>query len=328
MSFGNPLIDEVSAFMQARIMLSAADLDLYTELDRDPRTAGELAQDLGLDERAATRVLDCLAVCGILAKDSGCYRLTERGAPLSSRDPESVLPMLRHMSSMWDNWSQLTETTRRGTNPVLAPVLGEKDADVMKAFIGAMHVVGRQLSREIAGMLDLSSCRTLLDIGGGSGTYTMALLERNPKMRAVIFDFPGVLDLARERITGTAFKGRVSFSPGDFYHDELPGGCDLALLSAIIHQNSPEENTELFRKIHRALNPGGRIVIRDHIMDEQRTSPPAGAFFAINMLVATPGGDTYTFAEVREMLDHAGFADIRLLNSGSRMDCLVQARKK
>jgi len=327
MSFGFELIDEVGAFMQARIMLSAADLDLYTELDRSPRTADELAADLGLDERALRRVLDCLVVMGVLAKNDAHYRLTARGAPLSRRHPESTLPMIRHMSSMWANWSQLTETVRLGKNPALTPVIGEKDKDVMNAFIGAMHVIGQGLSREIAGELDLSAFSLLLDIGGGSGTYTMAFLEKNPRMQAVIFDFPGVLELARSRIAETTFADRVSFAEGDFYCDELPADCDLALLSAIIHQNSPQENSDLFRKIHRALVPGGCVLIRDHIMDEARTSPPAGAFFAINMLVATPAGDTYTFAEVQDMLTSAGFTGVELIKTGTRMDCIVQARK-
>jgi SAM-dependent methyltransferase len=327
MNFGFKLIDEAAEFMQARIMLSAADLDLCTELDRKPRTARELATDLALDERALQRVLDCLVVTGVLAKTGGCYRLTERGGPLSSLHPESILPMIRHMSSMWANWSQLTETVRMGSNPCLTPVLGEKDKDVMNAFIGAMHVIGQGLSREIADALDLSSFTMLLDIGGGSGTYAMAFLEKNPRMQAVIFDFPGVIELARERIAGTPFADRVSFAQGDFYRDELPSGCDCALLSAIIHQNSPQENTELFRKINRALVPGGCVLIRDHIMDAERTSPAAGAFFAINMLVATPAGDTYTFAEVNDMLENADFTDVQLAKTGNRMDCLVQARK-
>jgi SAM-dependent methyltransferase len=328
MSFGFDLIDEVAAFMQARIMLSAADLDLFTELERKPRTSSELAADLDLDTHATTRVLDCLVVTGVLAKTSGCYCLTDRGAPLSSLHPTSILPMIQHMSNMWDNWSQLTETVRQGTNPALTPVIGEKDKDVMNAFIGAMHVIGQGLSRQIAEELDLSAFSLLLDIGGGSDTYTMAFLEENPHMKAVVFDFPGVLELARERIKGTPFADRVSFAHGNFYHDELPAGCDCALLSAIIHQNSPQENIELFRKISSALVPGGCILIRDHIMDESRTSPPAGAFFAINMLVATPAGDTYTFAEVKDMLELSGFTDVQLVKTGSRMDCIVQARKQ
>jgi len=120
---------------------------------------------------------------------------------------------------------------------------------------------------------------------------------------------------------------RVELISGDFYADELPGGCDLALLSAIIHQNSPEQNLDLYRKIHRAILPGGTLMIRDHIMDESRTRPPAGAIFALNMLVATEGGDTYTFREVKSDLEAAGFNDIRQIRQGENMDCIITARK-
>ena len=107
----------------------------------------------------------------------------------------------------------------------------------------------------------------------------------------------------------------------------MPEGCDLALLSAIIHQNSPEENAQLYAKIHAALVPGGTLLIRDHIMDPSRTKPPAGAMFAINMLVNTRGGDCYTFQEVEKGLEAAGFAHIRQVRRGGAMDCLVEARK-
>jgi hypothetical protein len=109
--------------------------------------------------------------------------------------------------------------------------------------------------------------------------------------------------------------------------DELPKGCDLALLSAIIHQNSPMQNLDLYRKIFQALEPGGMLMIRDHIMKENRTWPPAGAVFAINMLVGTEGGDTYTFEEVKTALETAGFVDIRQFQQGENMDCIITARK-
>jgi SAM-dependent methyltransferase len=146
-------------------------------------------------------------------------------------------------------------------------------------------------------------------------------------MTGVLFDLKRVIPMARERLRAEGLLRRVKFVPGDFYTDELPYGCDLALLSAIIHQNSPAENLTLFRKIRRALEPGGALLIRDHIMDESRTTPPAGALFALNMLVNTDGGDTYTFPEVRKGLERAGFVDVRLLRIGERMDCLVEARK-
>ncbi len=110
-----------------------------------------------------------------------------------------------------------------------------------------------------------------------------------------------------------------------FYSDPLPSGCDLALLSAIIHQNSPEENVALYRKIREVLEPGGCLLIRDHIMEPDRTRPAAGALFAIDMLVNTEGGDTYTFEETKAALSEAGFQRVELLRTGDRMDCLVQA---
>ncbi len=327
MSFGNSLIDELTGYMKTRIVLSAAELDFFTKLDGQPSSAQDIAECFGIDVRATTRVLDCLVVFDLLHKDSGRYSLTERGAILSSRHPETMLPMLLHMNNMWDNWSKLTETVRHGTNPDLKPVVGASDEKVTGAFIGAMHVIGRKLAREIAAACDLHQYRRLLDIGGGSGIYTIALLERNAQMKAVIFDFPHVLPIAEGWVDQAGLRDRVWFTAGDFYKDELPAGSDCALLSAIIHQNSPDENIDLFKKIYRSLDPGGCLLIRDHIMDGSRTSPPAGALFAINMLVHTRGGDTYTFDEVQTQLAQAGFTEVKLLRSGERMDCLVTARK-
>jgi SAM-dependent methyltransferase len=190
-----------------------------------------------------------------------------------------------------------------------------------------MHVVGRALSKQIAEAYDTSRFQCLLDIGGGSGTYTTAFLERNPALRAVLFDLPDAVEIARKRFEAEGFSERVRVVGGNFYEDELPTGCDLALLSAIIHQNSVEQNLALYRKIHRSLAPGGVILIRDHIMDEERTHPPAGALFAVNMLVATDGGDTFTFAEVERLLLEAGFQDAKPVRKGENMDYLIEATK-
>jgi len=119
----------------------------------------------------------------------------------------------------------------------------------------------------------------------------------------------------------------VILVPGDFYRDELPPGHDLAFLSAIIHQNSPEQNLDLFSKVFRSLDPAGRIVIRDHVMSEDRTYPKDGAIFAVNMLLGTAGGNTYTFEEIKKGLQEAGFSSVRLLQKGEHMDGLVEAFK-
>ena len=314
------------AFMRSRIILSAAELDLFTSIQDSVTSAEKMAERLGLDRRALERVLDCLVTFGLLNKDGGAYSLTGEGALYSSKHPASGLPMLLHMSRLWVSWSDLTEVVQRGPGSEQKPPR-PMDLDSRRAFIGAMHVIGRVLSDEIAGSLDLRGYRKLLDIGGGSGTYTIAFLRHNPQLKAILFDLKDVIPIAGERLSSEGLQDRVELIAGDFYSGDLPGGCDLALLSAIIHQNSRQQNLELYRKAYRSLVPGGMLMIRDHIMDEQRTRPPEGAMFAINMLVNTQGGDTYTFHEVKQGLKEAGFTDVRLLRSGERMDCIVGAVK-
>jgi SAM-dependent methyltransferase len=312
--------------MRSRIILTAAELDLFTVIQDGDSTAQKIAGRLGLDQRGLTRVLDCLVTFDLLGKEQNVYSLTEEGATYSSKHPESSLPMLLHMNRLWDSWTQLTGVVEKGPERVQR-LPKPMDKDSRRAFIGAMHVIGRTLSEEIAVSLDLSGFKKLIDIGGGSGTYTIAFLKHNPRLRAVLFDLEDVVAMARERIKSEGYLDRAQIVAGDFYRDELPGGCDLALLSAIIHQNSAEQNLDLYSKIFRALDPGGMLIIRDHIMDESRTKPPEGALFAINMLVNTRSGDTYTFGEVAQSLGRAGFGNVRILLSGERMDCLVAATR-
>ncbi|MEN6487148.1 MAG: methyltransferase [Syntrophobacteraceae bacterium] len=326
MGKGDIVLEEVRAFMKSRVILTATQLDFFTRLYSGPATALELASAIRLDLRAATRILDCLVTLGLLEKQNGSYSLTESGSRLSSTHPESMRPMVMHMNDLWNSWSRLTDVVQHGPESQAKPGL-EMDEENRKAFIGAMHVVARTLSEDIASGYDLSGFQKLLDIGGGSGTYTIAFLKKNPAMRAVLFDLPNVIPLAEARMASEGLSGRVDFVRGDFYRDALPSGCDLALLSAIIHQNSPAENVTLYSKIHDALAPGGVLLIRDHIMDEERTHPPEGALFALNMLVNTRGGDTYTFDEVRDNLLAAGFVKPAVVRTGEHMDCLVEAVK-
>ncbi len=317
---------EARSFMKSRVVLTAAELDFFTHLDEKPSTARELADTLALDLRATTRVLDCAVAMGFLNKDNAVYRVTEEGAYLSSRHPETVLPMVLHLGHLWVTWSGLTDIVRRGSGSQRGFGLKFNEVE-WKAFVGAMHVAARGLSIATAETYDAVRFKKLLDVGGASGTYTIAFLKKYPALKAIIFDLEDVIPMAQERVQAEGLGDRVEFVAGDFYEMDLPGGCDFALLSAIIHQNSADDNVTLFGKIYNALEPGGVVLIRDHIMDETRTNPPAGALFAINMLVNTKSGDTYTFGEVKAMLEKTGFKGVNLLRSGEKMDCLVEAQK-
>lgn len=327
MSFSSPerILQLSRDFMECRILLTGAELNIFTALGRKKQTAAELAGQTGLALRGLAPLLDALAAMGLLEKDGDGYWCGEDIARYLSEDsPRSVLPMVLHCVSLWDRWSCLTEIVKGAPcepdRPFAKP-------DELRAFIGAMHVVAAPLAARIVESVGPGGAKMLLDVGGASGTYTMAFLERSPAMKATLFDRPAVIEMARELLESVGLADRVDLVAGDFYRDEFPPGHDLAFVSAIIHQNSPGQNLELYRKTYRALVEGGRIVIRDHVMSPDRTQPRDGAVFAINMLVGTQGGGTYTFGEIEAGLRAAGFRDVKQIKTGEHMDSLIEAFK-
>lgn len=311
-------------FMECRVLLTGAELDIFTHL-AEPVSSRDLAENRGWYERPLTVVLDALTAMGLLNKKDGQYRTDPGLLPfLSAHSPRSVLPMIKHSATIWNNWSNLTRIVAETGVAQRTPSRFESRED-QEAFIGAMHVIGRQLAPAIVQAVQPGPARRLLDVGGASGTYTIAFLEASPQMSATIFDLPDVVEMGRARIAEVGLGDRVTFVSGNFYTDPLPSGHDLALLSAIIHQNSPAQNLALFEKVRTALVPGGRLVIRDHVMNEDKTAPKSGAMFAINMLVGTPGGGTYTYEEIKARLAEAGFEQIRLIQESDHMMGLVEA---
>jgi len=314
-------------FMESRILLSAAEMNLFTLLDGMPSTAKNLAGALNADLRGLTILLDALTAMGLLSKKEDMYLSAPDVVPfLTAHSPRSVLPIILHAAHLWESWSDLTPIVK-GVGLTKVPESSARDADELRAFIGAMHVVGTPMAQKIVKAIQPGSARNMIDVGGASGTYTIAFLKAASEMKATLFDRPEVIQIARERLAGEGMLDRVHLVAGDFYEDELPGGHDLALLSAIIHQNSPMRNVELFRKVLRAILPGGRLIIRDHVMEPGRTEPKDGTIFAVNMLVNTAGGSTYTFDEIRGWLEEAGFVNVSFLKVGQHMDALVEAFK-
>jgi predicted O-methyltransferase YrrM len=308
-------------FMDSRVLLTGAELDLFTLLAPEPLGLDEIVSRTGADPRALEMLLDALAAQGLLVKERGRWRTESSVAPLLVEGGEgSVLPMVLHAANLWNRWSDLTRKIAPARDATGGP-------DFVTAFIGAMHVVAAPQADLIVAAVGAGGARRLLDVGGASGTYTLAFLRTNPGMTATLFDRPAVVEMARTRLGAAGVLPRVTLAAGDFETDPLPPGHDFAFVSAILHQNSPAENLALYGRIHEALVPGGRIVIRDHVMQPDRTRPRAGALFAINMLVGTAGGGTYTFDEIAGGLKQAGFERVRLVQAGERMDALVEAFK-
>ncbi len=309
------------SFMESRLLLTGAELNLFTLLEKEALSAAQVCERIAGDLRGVTILLDALAGMELLSKEDGRYRCDAVvAALLSESSPETVQPMVLHAGNLWQRWSNLTvrvTPARPDTSP----------GGWLRSFIGAMHTIGAPQAGRIVDRINPALAGRLLDVGGASGTYTLAFLRAVPQLQATLFDRPEVVEIARVRLREEGLLSRVRLVAGDFYTDPLPGGHDLVFLSAIIHQNSPEQNEALFKKAFAALDPGGRLIVRDHILEPDRTRPTAGAIFAVNMLMGTAGGNCYTFEEIREGLERVGFTAIGLLQPDSRMDGLVEAHR-
>jgi len=321
------LLEQVRGFQAACIITAGADLDLFAALDGTPMTAERLARKVNADPRAAAVLLDALAALGLLAKKGDVYEVPADVAELLAWDaPVNILAGVRHQGNCLRRWGQLARVVQTGQPAQRQPSIRGEAGDC-ESFIDAMNNFSGPLVTQVAERLSPLRFQRMLDVGGASGTWTIAFLRAVPDATAVLFDLPEVMPLARERLTRAGLADRVSLVAGNFDTDELPGGADFAWLSAIAHQNSRAQNRVLFRKIYSALTPGGNLIIRDVVMDASRTQPPAGALFAVNMLVGTEGGGTFAFNEFQEDLITVGFKGIEMVHRGAAMDSLIRAMK-
>lgn len=321
------LLGEARSYQPAALLAAAADLELFSALHPKPITAEALAAAAGYSLRGLTMLLDGLVALRFLRKEDGVYSLirgTERF--LLPDSPESVLAMLQHQANCLRNWSQIANVVKTGERPARIPSVRGHAGD-LQAFIGAMHNVSAPVAETVVRCVQPLDFAHLLDVGGASGTWTAAFLRACPAGRATLFDVPEVVPLARQRLTAEGLMGRVDLVAGDYNCDQFPCGADLAWVSAIVHQNSRAQNRALFGRLYAAITPGGRIAIRDIVMEPGRTAPVSGALFAINMLVGTEVGGTFTLEELREDLESGGFLNVRVVRSDAGMNSVVVAER-
>jgi len=293
-------------FQESRLLLTAIELDVFTAVGTGA-TALQAARRMKTDARATGMLLNALVAMGALEKSDGVYLNTaETRRYLVAGSPDNARPALMHTVNMWRAWNTLTESVRAGA-AVLPPGVDRQEEEWTEAFIAAMHRNAESAAEQLVRAVGAAGVRRLLDIGGGSGAYAIAFARANPELRAEVLDLPRVVRIAQRHIDAARLTDRVTTRIGDLRTEEFGRGYDLILLSAICHMLGPEENQDLLRRCHRALATGGRLVIRDFILEPGKTAPKPAALFALNMLVATRSGSTYTEGEYRAWLAAAGF---------------------
>jgi 2-polyprenyl-3-methyl-5-hydroxy-6-metoxy-1,4-benzoquinol methylase len=301
------------AFQGSRILLTAYELGVFDALSGQRKSSAALAKELETDSRALDRLLNALCTFDLLYKHDNQFinsPLTERHLV---KGKEGYLAGLGHLNNLWDSWSSLTGAIIRDEKLKLKAT-EKREAQRSASFIAAMHSRAISSAPAIVAQIDLTGVKWVLDVGGGSGIFSVQFVKAGHNLKATIFDLPHVVELSRKYVAEAGVADAIDFKTGDYTETaDFGSGYDLAFLCAIVHINSPRVNRELVRKCHAALNTGGRLVIQDFILDDSRTKPAPGAIFALNMLVNTPDGDSYTETEIKSWLEEAGFSGIQKL---------------
>jgi SAM-dependent methyltransferase len=300
-----------SGYAEARSIQAAVELGVHDAL-QNAGTASQLAAALTCDRRALELLLDALVSIGLLNKNDSIYSLNDTSSTyLVKSSPKYLGGMIAFDASLWDAWGRLAESVRTG-KPARHPDMYQNTPEETERFIGAMDSLVR--ARGDAGVvlkhLDLGEVKSMLDVGSGPATYPIEFCRHYSTLKATIFDLPATLTVTEKFVRDAGMPDRINLIAGDYRRDNIPGSYDLVFLSNIIHGEGDEENSRLMAKLYGCIEPAGRIVIKDHILDESRTQPASGAVFALMMLLTTERGKCYSYADVKAWLDSAGFKNI------------------
>jgi SAM-dependent methyltransferase len=305
----NTIREVASSFQKSRILLSGFELDIFSNIDESGTTSRLIASNLKLNENACERLMNALVSLGFLKKQNHLFFNTAESFTFLSKKSTEYLGGLMHSNHLWNTWSNLTKVVKTGVSANPSEI-NERGEEWLFSFISAMHDRAKKQAPQQLSNIDLSEVKSVLDIGGGSGAFSMEFVSRKPGIEATVFDLPRVVPITKKFLEKEGFSDKIRTCAGDYTKDDLPEGFDMVFLSAIIHSNSLDVNQDLIRKCFGSLNKNGKIIIQDWIMNNDRTQPTPGAVFAVNMLVGTEAGDCFTEPEVTEMLVAAGFKDI------------------
>ena len=311
-----------NSFRESRVLLTAIELKIFTVLSTHMMTSDEAAKKINADSRATDRLMNALCAMSILKKVHGKFYNTDLASKYLVEGKPEFMGGLYHTNNLWDTWSNLTDSVIKGSSFITNQNKTEKDGWV-KDFIGAMHYRGVNQGKILAMMIDLNNVKRMLDVGGGSAAFSMEIVKKNPSINAVVLDLPYVIPLTKNYVSEAGLNDKFSFIEGDYLTSDFEGSYDLILLSAIVHINNYKQNKMLIKKCADALNKNGMIIISDFVMTDDRTKPFHGALFALNMLVGTANGDTYTEKEIREWFESAGLSKIERKNTSFGTDLMI-----
>lgn len=296
---------------------TAISLGVFDALDVEPRNLRELAEATESSERGLRALCNGLVGLELLARDGSRYTLsTDTATFLVRGKPGFRGQLVRHAAGqMMGNWMKLTEAVRTG-EPVTPVNQQDAGAPFFQQFVESLFNNNYEAARGLAHALkvaDATEPLRVLDLAAGSGVWGIAFAERSDQVRVTAVDWAEVIPVTQRVVERNNVTERFTFVEGDLMEVDLGEDHAVAILGHILHSEGAERSRALLRRVHDALAPGGTIAIAEFTPDDDRAGPPMPLLFAINMLVHTEAGDTFTFAELSDWLTDAGFTEPRRL---------------
>ena len=312
------------------ILEAALNYRVFDLLEQGPQTLGELAGQCGASERGLAATLNALVGLELLDKRGIRYALTPESTTfLVSTKPGYVGGFFRHlMRQVLPNWLHLTESVGSG-RPAVAANHQAEGQQFFAEFVEGLFPLSYRAAQVLGVHLGIPKATTpisVLDIGAGSGVWGIALAHQSPHVTIRAVDWPAVLEVTANVARRQGVGDRLQTVAGDLLEADFGAGHHVATIGHILHSEGRARSRRLLHKTFAALAPGGTIVISEFMPNDDRTGPPAPLIFAVNMLVHTEAGDTFTFAEMAGWLREAGFTNPRLLEAPAPSPLVLATR--
>jgi 2-polyprenyl-3-methyl-5-hydroxy-6-metoxy-1,4-benzoquinol methylase len=302
--------DTIFAFQRSAALKSAIELDVFTVIGDGAQMVPEIARLCGVPARGIRILCDYLATVGLVTKTGETYQLTADSAVFLTKHSPAYLggtAAFLHSAELTGYFERLTETIRHGAQVSIVA----DDNPAWVEFARAMPPMMMPSAQAIADILGASAGPIrVLDLAAGHGIFGLVIAQHNPKAEIVAVDWAPVLEVATENAKAMGVGDRHRTLAGDAFKVDYGGGFDVALVTNFVHHFDRQTSVAFLKKVAGALKPGGRVVVLEFVPNEDRVTPPMAAQFSLVMLATTPGGDAYTFRELREMLTEAGFRDV------------------
>jgi len=318
----------LNAYEQTEAIKTAVELEIFTAVAEGNTTASAIARRCQASERGVRILCDVLTIHGFLDKTGADYGLAPDSALFLDRhSPAYIGGAMEFMltARLREGHARLTEAVRRGGTALGQGTLEPENPDWIKFARAMMPLMFMPSQMMAAELRKGGEARKVLDVAAGHGMFGISVAQQNPAAHIYAADWKNVLEVASTNAGTMGLADRYHLIPGDAFDTDFGTGYDLVLVPNFLHHFDPPTCTRFMRKVHAALDPGGRAAIAELVPNPDRVSPPTAAAFSMMMLTTTPSGDAYTFAELETISKDAGFGRVEMAPQEIGLDRLVVA---